>query len=38
MEPWRRKSMAAAFPPFPATTKYFRSATQQWMISFRVAR
>ncbi|HKW48397.1 MAG TPA: VOC family protein [Gemmatimonadaceae bacterium] len=37
MEPWRQESGATAFQPFPATTKYFGSETQQWMINFRVA-
>ena len=37
MEPWRQESGTTAFQPFPATTKYFGSETQQWMINFRVA-
>ena len=37
MEPWRQEAGATAFQPFPATTKYFGSETQQWMINFRVA-
>jgi predicted enzyme related to lactoylglutathione lyase len=37
MEPWRQDSGTTAFQPFPATTKYFGSEGQQWMLNFRVA-
>lgn len=37
MEPWRQEAGTTAFQPFPATTKYFGSETQQWMLNFRVS-
>jgi predicted enzyme related to lactoylglutathione lyase len=35
-QPWRQTAGPTAFEPFPANTKYFERATQQFMLNFRV--
>ena len=35
-EPWQQEAGPTAFAPFPATTKYFGRAEQQFMLNFRV--
>jgi glyoxylase I family protein len=35
-EPWKQEAGTTAFAPFPRTSSYWKSPTQQWMINFRV--
>jgi predicted enzyme related to lactoylglutathione lyase len=35
-QPWRQTAGPTAFEPFPADTKYFERASQQFMLNFRV--
>jgi glyoxylase I family protein len=35
--PWQQAAGPTAFQPFPATTKYFGRAEQQFMLNFRVS-
>jgi predicted enzyme related to lactoylglutathione lyase len=35
-QPWRQEAGPTAFEPFPADTKYFERASQQFMLNFRV--
>ena len=35
-EPWQQAAGPTAFAPFPAATKYFGRAEQQFMLNFRV--
>jgi glyoxylase I family protein len=34
--PWQQAAGPTAFAPFPASTKYFGSPEQAWMVNFRV--
>jgi len=36
LEPWQQTAGPIAFAPFPAATKYFGRAEQQFMLNFRV--
>jgi predicted enzyme related to lactoylglutathione lyase len=35
-QPWRQEAGPTAFEPFPANTRYFERASQQFMLNFRV--